>query len=158
MSVVLFSLMVAAATASHHSVMASPPDNARTVLASADMPFALLNGSTCGSWACTHFKSFDQHFETKYPPGFSTSFEAYYASPTFPELTETTEVEFHSVLGALTPRAPDFAKRITQDSFALHFGDLDPVGSDPLFDVYYTFPTSTWRLTILPCSSFTPFW
>ena len=107
MSIALFSLVVAAATANYHSSMASPPGRARTVLAHADMPFALLNGSTCGPWACTHLNSFDQHFEAKYPPGFSTSFEAYYASPTFPELTETTEVEFHSVLGALAPRAPD---------------------------------------------------
>ena len=104
------------------------------------MPFALLNGSTCGSWACTHSNSFDQHFETKYPPGFSTLFEAYNASPNSLDLTDIAEVDTYSVSGSLA-RALTFAKRITSKSFVLHFGEIDPVGSDPLLDVYYTLST-----------------
>ena len=141
MSVFLFSLMVAAATASHHSVMASPPDNARTVLDCAHMPVASLNDSFSRPWACTTNKTFALHFQSKYPPGFSTLFEAYNASPNSLDLTDITEVETHSVSGALASRALTFAKRITSESFALHFGEIDPLGSDPLFDVYYTLST-----------------
>ena len=79
------------------------------------MPFALLNGSTCGSWACTHSKSFDQHFETKYPPGFSTLFEAYNASPNSLDLTDIAEVDTYSVSGSLEARARAAANRAGRD-------------------------------------------
>ena len=101
------------------------------------MPVASLNDSFSRPWACTTNKTFALHFQSKYPPGFSTSFEAYNASPNSLDLTDIAEVDTYSVSGALASRALEFAKRMTQDSFALHFGDLDPVGSDPLFDVYY---------------------
>ncbi len=70
MSTALFSLMAVAMLANRHSVMASPPGNARAVLDCAHMPVASLNDSFSRTWACTTNKTFALHFQSKYPRAF----------------------------------------------------------------------------------------